>query len=282
MRSTDLSYLNSSSYKWSLCIIMAIFLIAFLTIFLPFGVSNYNPNHEYTLTWMLDGLSFSLVTFFVSGFNEFILKGLFIKRLNFRIMVFWSIWSFLFYGTANFLNYNFIGNWHDFSLESGILFILQISSVLIFPMAGVMFFFRFKSLRKQYDTIVTDLKHKINPTQLITFSGQGQGETIVLSTANFLFAQSQDNYVELHYLNNGKTSKHLLRSTLNNLQKTLSLSFINRCHRSFMVNLYQVQSIKGSLINLRLTLNGVDQSIPVSKTYASTTLLQLRNYKSFS
>ncbi len=146
-------------------------------------------------------------------------------------------------------------------------------------MIGALFLFRYRFLQHQFDVFVEDKKQKIDPGQLITFAGQGQKDMISLSVASFLFAQSQDNYVELHYLDNGETSKHLLRSTLNNLQETLSASFIIRCHRSFMVNLYQVQRIQGGRTDLKLTLKGVDQPIPVSKTFASETLLRLKNYK---
>jgi DNA-binding LytR/AlgR family response regulator len=111
--------------------------------------------------------------------------------------------------------------------------------------------------------------------------GQGNNETIVISSSDFLFAQAQDNYVELTYLKNGKISKHLLRTTFKNLKETILLDYIHKCHRSFIVNLYQVQSIKGNLNNLTLNIRGVNYSLPVSKTYAYETLLRLKDYKQF-
>ncbi len=278
MKNTELSHLNSTVYKWTLCTSLAIFLNIFINTFLPFGVSNYDPNHQYTTEFILGILSFTMVTFLVSVFNEFVIKRFVIRRLTVANLILWSIWSFIFYGLGNFLMYNFNGDWHDFSLASGIFFIANIFTILIFPMLGVMVFFHFKSLRKQFDSFVNQQKNKIDPTQLITFAGQGQTDSITLTVADFLFAKAQDNYIELHYLDGDTTSSHLLRTTVNNLESTLSVDFIVRCHRSFLVNLYHVGRYQGSTSDLKLSLNGIDEQIPVSKTYTSSILSKLRNY----
>jgi len=258
---------------------MPVFLIIFFMIFLPFGVSNYNPNHEYTLKWIIELSSFSLLTFLVSVFNEFLIKKLFIKKNSAKIVLIWSIWSFIIYGFCNFLLYNFLGNWHDFNLKSGIIFIFQFGSVILFPMLGTIFLFRHQSLKNQFDIFISEQSNKIDPSQLITFAGQGQSDKIVLVTSRFLFAQSQDNYIELYYLNNDKISKHLLRSSLKDLTKTLSFGFIIRSHRSYIVNLYHVNRVKGKASEMQLSLNQLDQTIPVSKTFISNTMLQLKKYR---
>jgi len=281
MDSDKLYYLNTNKYKITLSISIAVFLVLFLAVFLPFGVNNYDPNHKYTLVWIYEGLSFAFVTFLGCVINEFLVKPIFIKRLTIWKLIIWSIWSFILYGILNFINYNLLGNWHDFNLKSGINFIIQINSIIVFPMLGTIFYSRHKALQKHFNTVVSDLKNKINPSQLITFLGQGNNETIVISSADFLFAQAQDNYVELTYLKDGKISKHLLRTTFKNLKETVVLNYIHRCHRSFIVNLYQVQSINGSFNNLSLHIRSVEYPLPVSKTYAHETLLRLKDYKQF-
>jgi hypothetical protein len=150
MNSDKLYYLNTTNYKITLSISVALFLVLFLIAFLPFGFSNYDPNHKYTLIWIREVLSFAFVTFSACVINEFLIKPIIIKRLTTRMLVIWSIWSFILYGIINFLNYNLLGNWHDFSLGSCINFIIQIASVIVFPMLGVIFYFRYNALQKYY------------------------------------------------------------------------------------------------------------------------------------
>lgn len=268
-------------YKWILSFANGIFLYLFLMVFLPFGVSNYDPYHEYTTDFLMEIGIFMPVTIVLTLINEFGVKYFFKGRTSLSFVIGWTIWSMIFLGLGIFLTYNILGNWHDWKLSSVPGFIRDLSAVLVFPMGGTYFYFRYKKLQEKYDSILTNKGVTIDYTQMIHFSGEGTKDNISIPVSDFIYAQAQDNYIELFYLKNQKPSKFLIRSSLSRICGTLEQDFLVRCHRSYLINLFNVHSIKGGLADLRITMSHLDAEIPVSKTYASDTLESLRKYKRF-
>ena len=78
--------------------------------------------------------------------------------------------------------------------------LIQVSVVLSFPIMATYFVFRYKTLQQQIEYILTTKKAFIDSNQLIAFKGQGSNDQITLSLTNFLYGKSQDNYVELYYI----------------------------------------------------------------------------------
>ena len=115
----------------------------------------------------------------------------------------------------------------------------------------------------------------------MNFVGQGINDKIAIKVDDFIYAQAQDNYIELNYLNNGKPDKFLLRASMGKLFGSLDAEFLVRCHRSYFINLYQVNAIKGGKNDLTLGLNHTPTNISVSKTYIDDTLEGLKKYKDF-
>jgi len=122
----------------------------------------------------------------------------------------------------------------------------------------------------------------LDENQLIEFKGQGSKDRITLSLANFLYGKSQDNYVELYYLEKEQLKKFLIRSPLSNLSKSINNLVIVRCHRSYIVNLLQVTAVKGGNYEITLNIDPFDSTIPVSKSYQDSTLETLHKIKNFA
>ena len=108
------------------------------------------------------------------------------------------------------------------------------------------------------------------PPATLVFSG-GTRETLELDARSFLYAESEGNYVRLHYLShkdNRPVSK-LLRLTMKQAEAAVaSAPFIVRCHRAFLVNLHQVSKVDGNSQGYRLRLEGCTEEVPVSRGYA--------------
>ncbi|MCB0840666.1 MAG: LytTR family transcriptional regulator [Bacteroidetes bacterium] len=225
---------------------------------------------------------FTAMTFLLSLLNEFILRPLFFQKVTYQRIIIWSIWTFVLLGLANFWVYNIQGNWHDFHLRSAFEFIINCSTVYIFPLAGTFFFYRYHSLQQQFHQELIHKQSTIDPDQLISFVGQGANDRITLSLEDFIYAQSQDNYVELNYLVNGKLSKMLIRVSISQLAETVGNASIVRCHRSFLVNLFHVRSITGNSNGHRLQLNNIEKPIPVSKSYQKETMAFLEQVKNLA
>ena len=110
------------------------------------------------------------------------------------------------------------------------------------------------------------------PPATLVFSG-GTRETLELDARSFLYAESEGNYVRLHYLShkdNRPVSK-LLRLTMKQAEASVaSAPFIVRCHRAFLVNLHQVSKVDGNSQGYRLRLEGCAEEVPVSRGYAKS------------
>ena len=281
MQTSELSFYNSRPFKVTLCLVVSVFFYVFLVFFLPFGVDNYNPAHQYTLSFLLEIFYFFITTLLALLLNEFLLRPLILKKVTLKSIIAWSLWTFLLLSSLIFLTYNLLGNWHDYSLKSYLGFLVNCTSVLVFPVVGTFFFFRYRSLQRRMDHILTSKEDLGSSDQLITFTGQGSKDQISLSSAIFLYGKAQDNYVELYYLEQEKLSKFLLRTSLSKLIASIDHPAIIRCHRSYMVNLLRVQAIKGGRNDIQLYLDAFDTAIPVSKSHREAVIQELRTLKQF-
>lgn len=108
------------------------------------------------------------------------------------------------------------------------------------------------------------------PPATLVFSG-GTREMLELDARSFLYAESEGNYVRLHYLshNDNRPVSKLLRLTMKQAEAAVaSAPFIVRCHRAFLVNLHQVSKVDGNSQGYRLRLEGCAEEVPVSRGYA--------------
>ena len=276
----DYSFYNLPKYKLTLSIVTALFFLFFLLTFQPFGVNNYSTKRIFTLEFISTLSTIMFLTFVVLMINEFFLRKWLIKKLTLGKIIGWSIWTCLLLGIALFLYYNWLGEWHDFSILSAVEFILDITTVSIFPLVGTFFYFRYKNLQEAFQQVVSNKQKQVDGDQLIHFEGQGINDNLMISIADFIYGKAQDNYVELVYRKNDKITKTLIRVPLSVLSEKISSPIIIKCHRSFIVNLYQVRSIiKGS--EMKLFLNYVDSPIRVSKSFhqdVNDCLKQIKNF----
>ncbi|HEY9116772.1 MAG TPA: LytTR family DNA-binding domain-containing protein [Roseivirga sp.] len=278
MNTQNINFVLSSRYKWTLSISISIFFYLFMLVFLPFGITNYDPHFEYNLEFLFTLSLFSLATLTTVLFNEFILRKSLIKVMSLFKLIIWSVWLVLITGTVNFLIYNLLGEWHDFKITSAIDFITNLAAVLIFPIAGTFTYFRFQNLKTHYEEILNIHASSIQTDQLISLQGEGNNEHIKIALKDFLYAQAQDNYVEIVYLSEKSVQKFLLRSSISKMINQVNDPLIIRCHRSYIINLFNVRSTIGNH-HLQLNLNHIQYPIPVSKTYLEVVAQKIKTYR---
>ena len=107
------------------------------------------------------------------------------------------------------------------------------------------------------------------PSATLVFSG-GTKDTLVMDARSFLYAESEGNYVRLHYLSlkDNRPVSRLLRLTMKQAEAAVaSAPFIVRCHRAFLVNLHQVTKMDGNSQGYRLRLEECAEEVPVSRAY---------------
>jgi DNA-binding LytR/AlgR family response regulator len=84
-----------------------------------------------------------------------------------------------------------------------------------------------------------------------------------------LYLESADNYVTIYYLPEGEVQKEMVRTSMKKMETFLRPYGLVRCHRSFMVNLGNVQWMKKKGRNYQIKMKNCQTIIPVSRGYHS-------------
>jgi hypothetical protein len=255
-------------FKISLATVCGLFSVLILIIFQPFGINNYQ--HEFSITWQWLFLvsMFGVIGFAAIMLNEFFIRPVVLKSVRLIPLIVWFAWEFILVGLCNFLYYNYLGGFNDMSISSLLILIMNTSLVLIIPFLGTLFYFRFKQLKSDYVEILTLSREKSDSNDIVLISGDYKKDKIGLAPDRIICIKSADNYVALNYREGNETKRHLIRSTLSNMEKRIDHQSLHRCNRSYIVNLDKIASFikKESKIHIKLT--GYPDEIEVSKKYA--------------
>lgn len=91
---------------------------------------------------------------------------------------------------------------------------------------------------------------------------------LTINSDSLYYMESQDNYVRIFYENQGKLQSYMLRCRTKTIEESLVDTSMVRCHRSYMVNVVNINHIRkeGKSRYIVLTNNSI-KPIPVSKSY---------------
>jgi DNA-binding LytR/AlgR family response regulator len=104
---------------------------------------------------------------------------------------------------------------------------------------------------------------------------ENEKDKVSISVCDLLFIESADNYSLVCFRTVGKIDKVMLRSSLTRLESQLrmqSIQQVKRCHRSYLVNLSQVQNMSGNAQGYRLHFTDIKTPVLVSRGYATDVL----------
>ena len=103
---------------------------------------------------------------------------------------------------------------------------------------------------------------------IIFIKSLAPNESFELKIKDFLFAKVESNYTEIFTsCSSNETNKTLIRITLKELEEQLKpISFVFKTHRSYLVNLNEVESISGNAQGYQLLLKNCSITIPVSRS----------------
>jgi hypothetical protein len=95
---------------------------------------------------------------------------------------------------------------------------------------------------------------------------------------DLLYLEAADNYVLIHYLDGDKQLKYMIRTTLKRIEEEFSGKNLVRCHRSFMINIDHVSTIRKEKEGLIISFESpVNITVPISKTYLDVFVRKLSN-----
>lgn len=168
------------------------------------------------------------------------------------------------------------------------LYITLISPVplLYFEVAGAAFIsllvtniypYGFLWLSIELYTRHNDDAKTVDESSLIRFHDEYRKLRLVIASEAVIFLKSEDNYVQIHYLDQGRVRKYILRSTMRALEDTLAKHGLVRCHRSYFINPLFIKIVHrdgAGLIVAELNQDGYD-SIPISRKYQDAIMKML-------
>jgi DNA-binding LytR/AlgR family response regulator len=101
---------------------------------------------------------------------------------------------------------------------------------------------------------------------LIQISSQLKKEELSFYPSQFLYAESDGNYVVFYLSINNLVKKEIIRNSINSIEQQLSgIPYFLRIHRAFIVNLKKVRSKQGNTLGYMIKLSETEIKIPVSR-----------------
>ena len=258
--------LNTKKDKWNLIIFVSVFVPLFLLIFQPFGVNNFDPTHSISSVFLFSMMGFGLVQGVVLVIYEFVIVPLVFKSRALSSFTIRMATELVLLAASTFLYYNILGNFHDLYFKIFLDFIFNVGLMSIIPFAIIILYFNYRKSQKAYQLLELQPKLALNEKYINLRSLNGK-EQLTITLADLLFIEAQDNYVSVHYLEKEIVKRQLLRATMKDVEANLNNDFIIRCHRSFIVNINNVEKVTRDSHQMKLFLASLSESIPVSRSY---------------
>lgn len=122
-------------------------------------------------------------------------------------------------------------------------------------------------LRSKYGKIVVPMQQNkpFKQSTSVTIKGDNKTETLTILESDFVFAQAQQNYVDVYYNSADGLQQKMLRSTLSNIMKQLPHAW--QVHRSYLVNLDYLTCVEGNARKRFMRISKIDETIPISQMY---------------
>ncbi len=107
-----------------------------------------------------------------------------------------------------------------------------------------------------------------NPTEQIILSSANEKQKLTFQNDEILYLEAMQNYTAIIFIRDDKLQKEMIRNTFSAIEKQLFDTSIIRCHRSYFINLNQIDKIEGNAQCLNIFLKEQDDlTVPVSKKY---------------
>ena len=120
-----------------------------------------------------------------------------------------------------------------------------------------------------WDRVVRDFREGQQQNAEVSIQSDSPQDGIRFRIPEFLYARVDGNYIEFYLReSDGEIKRHIKRNTLLNVERQLDeIPNIIRVHRSYLVNLYKVESVQGNAQGYKLSIKDSNAEVPVSRSY---------------
>lgn len=269
--------LDMSWWKSALITCGVVFLL--FVIFEPFGINGSLGYYKWII---LSGLIF--ISAVCVGLPKWILPVAFGKEFfeerNWTVgkNIFYYIFLLLLIATGNYLFICAFFTSAGFSFSMFFTITLNTFLIGIFPVGLMTILTENRNMSRHLKEVASmnAYIHQERPAILFGESTltdkiilpDGIKETLELKPEEFLLAESDGNYVKIVFFREDKIRQRSLRITMKQVEDAFChSSFVQKCHRAFLVNLHCIEKVKGNSQGYRLLLKGWAEEIPVSRAY---------------
>lgn len=260
---------------WKGILVVSVIIYLLIAVLQPFGIADqvlpYKP---------LILISYGVVTAIVLCFTRYALPLLFPLFFDDR---YWTVgkhvvtlfFNLVLIAVGNTLLsavlFHLTLNWRLLAYFLGCVFVLAPIPVVILVM------WNRNLLLKKNLALATEMNASLsqekpeNPAPkltMLTFTG-GTRESLTITEEQFIYAESEGNYLKIHFMEGGKLRQTMLRCTmLQAIEMAAQCEAIVRCHRAYLIHIDKVVKVDGNAQGYRLHLENCIDEVPVSRAYA--------------
>lgn len=261
------AYLKDRSNLVYQTMFVSVFAIAFINVYSPFNLKELQAGGD--VQFFFYSSAMILLGMLGIVFSKFLFFLLRTKRLNYLAYGLWHFAEILLL-SAIYLGVDVGLLDSEMQLVDHLWELFTVTlMVLSIPYALSWLYLSMKDKRIKLESLSENTSTEFKERQMISFRDESGKLRFSLKSEDILYIESTDNYVTVFSREAEKVKKTMLRNTMKRLEKELSGTQIQRCHRSFMVNFESIRQVKLISTNLYIFMDLPGQTrIPVSRTYA--------------
>jgi len=268
MKITNIPFPRLTLQQYGLISFAIAFTVSFiLIVFQPFGTEKFTHTHK---NLILSGYGIS-VFITMSTFYFFSKKVIHKNKEDQWTIIYEMIDLFLVFILSLFASYVysieiFDGSYHA---KQMFYFLFNAFKVSILPILGCLayLYFRWKDVVRSSIQISQEDKMEGKLTLIL---GNNKSDQVEATADEIIMAQAQVINVMLHISKNGKTQRHILRSTLKQIKEQLDDAVFIQAHRSYIINQSKIKSISGNKSKAQIQIEGYEKNIPISRNVYDT------------
>jgi hypothetical protein len=265
------AYLVDKRNIIQLILFTAAFALVFINVYAPFGVDVWFNVSRWTL------LLYSSIII-LTGVLVVVISRIIMFKTRHRYKL--KLWQYLVWVMAEVF---FMGLFYTlyqililddtrFFPDLLVISVQNTALVLLLPYSVLWLYFSWVENKKKLELIGSSVPPE--PTKgMIHFYDERGTLRFSIKAEHLMYLEAADNYIYIHYLDNSKPARLLLRNNLKKLDEDLIHTPLVRCHRSYMVNSNRVSLIRRDKEGLMLELDLPEKiNIPVSKSYVGNVM----------
>ena len=282
------SYLLETNNVVRMILFTTVYSLVFINIFRPFNSETWIHNNNSANYFMYSSLMVLIGMVLVSLSR--VIMNLVVKKvqITYPDYVIWMVsdavllsifYTFIAY-KVGFVDNFLIAN-PDMTLWEAIFAIFKKSTantvwMLLIPYTISLLFLDNQHLKNR----IKELGERNTESNILHLKDEKGEIRLSINIENILYAEAADNYVIVKYINNDRIIDFFLRTNLKKLSDDLRETPIQRCHRSFMINLLHVTSLKKDQTEFIIQFDTTSiKDITVSKTYQEAIMEAFMKYQ---